>query len=206
MKRSIFLIPFAWTALFAYSAEVKNHEVTVEINGIDHTYSAGERIDLKPGDLICLKSGDGRVVITGKDYRMQLSKHGSGCRHLPSKDGQADHYAETLLKSIVSIFKKSEEDSVSGVSRKGTEAVKRTKPIVLNKTSKYLSIESNQWGPLPVKVKIFDENGKMVSSDVNKDDVFTSFVFPVSILKDGYRIRVTNAFDDVLVDAKIIIK
>jgi len=206
MKNSILLIPFIGMCLFAYNAEVKEDWITVEINGVNHTYSAGKKIDLNPGDLICFKGGDGRVVITGKDYRKQISKHGSSCRHLPNTNEKANHYTENLVANIVDIFKKSEEDSVSGVSRKGVKTIKSTKPVIINKKSKYLLIESNQWGPLPVTVKIFDKNGKIVSSNVNGNDVFTSFVFPVSILKDGYRIRVTNAFDDMLVDAKIIIK
>jgi hypothetical protein len=38
---------------------------------------------------------------------------------------------------------------------------------------------------------------------VNEEDIFTSFVLPETMLKEGYTVKVTNAFDEVLVKSVI---
>lgn len=206
MKKVLASTILATGFLAAYHAEVKKADVSLLINDQPKTYHQGEGFELKAGDLICFSSGDGRVVIKGKSYKTQLSKHSKSCKHLPAEDGEGSQFISSLEEGVVSIFKKTEEKTVSGVSRKGSAQDTLTAPIMLDRHAKYLAIENNSWGPLPVTLVISDQQGKTVEKLVNEDQIFTSFVLPASSIKEGYRIKVTNAFGDLLVDSTIHIQ
>jgi len=78
--------------------------------------------------------------------------------------------------------------------------------LLISKENIFISIESLEWGPLPIKLEIFDTNGIVKDTLKNEDDVMTSFILPVSLVQEGYKLKVTNAFEDTLVDVIIKIK
>ena len=191
-------------SLYGYNAEVKSSDVNISINDENRSFKAGDRFRLDPGDIVCFEGGDGRVVIKGERYKKQLSKRSVGCKHLPHESGKPSRYAQALEHSILSLFEKSKEKSVDGVSRKSTERHTIKAPIVINPENRYLLIENNRW-ILPVTLRIRNEKGEVLHTMTNEEDLTTSFVLPRSLLKDGYSIVITNGLDDVVVESKIVI-
>ena len=186
--------------LFGYEAKVVKDKVTITIDENLTTLMPGERIRLKPGTIICFKSGEGRVIVTGKHYKKQLSKHTKSCKLLPHEGNKQK--STSFAKGILAIFSPTKERSVYGISRNTATIASDTKPIIIHKDTKYLLIEK-RWGPLPVTLTIVDKDGKIVETLINDGETTTSFLLPVTIFKDGYRIEVRNAFGDLLVDVPI---
>ncbi len=189
--------------LFAFNAEVKKAPVTLVINEQKKVLKKGEKFSLNVGDVICFKEGDGRVVIVGKNYRKQLSKRTKSCSHLPGNSGEPAGYSKLLQQRVVSMFEKTKEMSKDGVSRKGLTSETFTEPITLGKDAKYLAIENDAWGPLPITLELLDEKGTVIETMTNEEDILTSFILPRGMLIDGYSIKISNAFGDFLVDSKI---
>lgn len=191
----------------AFDAEVKKANVSIIINDQNKAYKVGESFALQDGDIVCFDQGDGRVVIKGsganKNYKKQLSKRSKSCKHLPNESGKAAPYAKSMSNSVVSLFQKSKEKSVDGVSRAKETAEILTAPISINKAAKYLAIENSSWGPLPIILEILDNKGEMVEEMENEDDIITSFIIPTSLLKEGYVVKVFNSFEDELINSKI---
>jgi hypothetical protein len=191
------------TALFAFDAEVKKAPVSLLINEKSKDLKVGEKFTLIAGDMICFTKGDGRVVIVGKIYKKQLSKRNKSCKYLPSENGQKIEYSDMLKNSVVSIFEKSKEKSTDGVSRKSIENDTLTVPISMGSNANYLAVENSTWGPLPITLELLDTKGKILETMINKEDIITSFILPRNILQDGYSIKVSNTFGDLLVNSKI---
>jgi len=101
---------------------------------------------------------------------------------------------------IASVFAKAEEKNVSGVSRKGTKQDTNKTVLTLKKNQKYILLENETWGPMPIHLTILDAKNKKVKElEYNDDkDLKTSFLIPASSVKDGYTLKVTNGFGDVL--------
>ena len=203
MTKIIFTGILVSSMLFAFTAEVKKADVSLLVNEQNISYKAGDTFTLNAGDMVCFVKGDGRVVIKGKSYKKQLSKRSRSCKHLPNEEGEPTAYAEVLKSGVVSMFEKSKEKSIDGVSRKAVEADTLTAPIAFGKKAKYLAVENSTWGPLPVTLEVLDAEGNVVETMVNEEDVVTSFILPKSMIKEGYTIKVTNAFDEALVNSVI---
>ena len=203
MTKIIFAGVLASSMLLAFNAEVKKADVNLLVNDQNVSYKAGDTFMLNAGDMVCFVKGDGRVIIKGKSYKKQLSKRSKSCKHLPNEDGKPTSYTKIVKNEVISIFGKSKEKSVDGVSRKAVETDTLTAPIAFGKKAKYLAIENSTWGPLPVTLKVLDAKGNVVETMVNEEDVVTSFILPKSMIKEGYTIKVTNAFDEALVNSVI---
>ena len=191
------------TALFAFDVEVKKGPVSLLINDQSKDLKVGEKFTLKTGDMICFTKGDGRIVIVGKTYKKQLSKRNKSCKYLPNEDGKTIEYSQVLKDSVVSIFAKAKEKSTDGVSRKNIESDILTVPISMGLDAKYLAVENSMWGPLPITLELLNTDGKVVETMINEEDVITSFILPRHILKNGYSIKISNTFGDLLVNSKI---
>ncbi len=191
------------TMLFAFNVEVKKAPVKLLINEQETELKVDDKLTLNAGDIICFVEGDGRVVIRGKVYKKQISKRSKSCKHLPSEDGQPSTYVQAIENSVVSLFKKSKEQSVDGVSRNNSESDTLTAPIAMAPDTKYLSVENTTWGPLPVTLELLNENNTVVETMINEEDILTSFILPRHMLKEEYSIKVFNAFGDLLVNSKI---
>jgi len=105
MKRTISLSILATSLLLAFNAQVKKSDITVTINEQEKALKKGETIELKGGEIVCYKAGDGRLVIKGDGYKKQLNKKSS----------------TSAGELIASVFAKAKEREIEGVSRKGTE-------------------------------------------------------------------------------------
>ena len=191
------------STLFGFNAEIKKASVTLSINNQEKTYTTKENFTLNAGDMLCFSSGEGRVVIQNSTYKKQLSKRSKSCIHLPTEEGKSTSYTQEIQNTIVSIFEKSKEKSVDGVSRKNTETETLTTPIFLTLKAKYIVIENSTWGPLPMVLELIDAKGTVTETMVNEEDITTSFILPRAIIKDGYTIKVSNSFEEVLMNSKI---
>ena len=198
MRKTISLSILATTLLLAYNAQVKKSNITVAVNEQEKALKKGENIELNGGDIVCYKSGDGRLVIKGDGYKKQLSKKSSPCQKLPAADNKKSSVKAGEL--IASVFGEAKEASKSGVSRKGTDQETKKTTLTLKKNQKYILLENDTWGPMPIHLTILDSKNKKVKELEYNDnkDLKTSFLIPVSEVKNGYTLKVTNGFGDVL--------
>ena len=197
--RKIVMLSVAITGfILAYNAQVKKSDITVAVNEQAKALKKGENIELNGGDIVCYKSGDGRLVIKGDGYKKQLSKKSSPCQKLPAADNKKSSVKAGEL--IASVFGEAKEASKSGVSRKGTDQETKKTTLTLKKNQKYILLENDTWGPMPIHLTILDSKNKKVKELEYNDnkDLKTSFLIPVSEIKDGYTLKVTNGFGDVL--------
>jgi len=207
MKKIVSLALVTTVALFAFDAEVKKGSVSLLVNDKDISYELGKTFPLQAGDLVCFVSGEGRVVIKGDKYSKQISKRSKSCKRLPMKSADKKDYLALVSDKIVAKFGKTKETAVAGVSTRSTTTSETlTTPLTLKKDNKYLILENDKWGPLPVTIEIHNEKGEVIATDVNEEDVLTSFIFSRNVLKDGYTVEVVNAFDEALVKSTIDMK
>lgn len=206
MKKLFFVSIFIVMNTLAYDVEIKKENVILLVNDKNVSYSKGDKFTLSAGNVICFSNGNGRAVITGKNYRKQLSKRSKSCKYLKGEDTKAVQYTTAIRNGVVSMFSKSKEKSVDGVSRKSVESDTLTAPIALSNETKYLAVENSTWGPLPITLEILDKKNKVVKTMINEEDEFTSFIVPRSLLFNGYTLKVTNTFDEVLVNSTIYIQ
>ena len=189
--------------LSAYNAEVKKDSVSLLINDQAQSYEVGKTFALKAGDLVCFISGEGRVVIKGEKYSKQLSKRSKSCKSLPTGSKETKDYLALASNRIVEKFGQSQERAVAGVSLKSAKSQTDKNKMIIKNTVKYLVIENDTWGPLPVVVQVIDVEGQVIATETNEEKLITSFVFPISMIKEGYTINVSNAFDEILLKSEI---
>jgi len=196
MKKTVLMVFLTTSMTFAYMAEVKKTDINITINSKEKSLKKDAKLELKAGDIVCYKSGDGRLVIKGENYKKQITKKSSPCRKLPmTKNETKDN---KVMDMISSVFKKSKEEGVNGASREETKIKELKKEIKLDENKKYILVENKDWGPLPVTLTIVDNDNKAIGSFENIEDDVTSFLIPTSSLKSGYTFKVTNNFDDSL--------
>ena len=203
MKKIIVLCFVLAGILYGYDVEVKRAAVSLMINGKTQNFNPGDAPLLHAGDLVCFVQGDGRVLIRGKHYKKQLSRHTRSCKHLPTEDGKPTSFAKSIENNIVAVLTDEQEKSVNGVSRKGSKQGKFTETIHLNKETKFLALRSKRWGPLPVTFTIMDKDGKVKETLTNEEDTETTFIVTRDLVSGGCTIRVCNAFDEVLLQSKV---
>lgn len=198
MKRIVILSILTTTFLLAYNAQVKRSNITVAVNEKEKSLKKGENLELKGGDIVCYKSGEGRLVIKGDGYKKQLSKKSSPCQKLPTTDNKKS--SVNASKLIALVFGEAKETSRSGTSRKGTDQKVQKTTLTIKKNQKYILLENDTWGPMPIHLTISDtKNQKIKEFEYNDNNNFkTSFLIPVSEVKNRYTLQVTNGFGDVL--------
>ena len=193
--------------LFAFNGEVKKDSVKLQINKDIKSYKKGEVIPLKSGDILCFVEGDGRIVIKGKNYKKQLSKKSRSCKVIPDTKGNSSTYTKDLAKigeNIIVALSSSQEVVLPGVSRKSVEQETSTQKFIsISKEKQFIAVASSEWGPLPIRLEVFDTKGSLVDTLINEDDTETLFILPVNRVKEGYILKVTNMFDDILFNPTI---
>ena len=201
MNRIFLIVSLSAMTLCAqYPAIVKKANIAVTINGKTREFQAGEKTILKPGDVVCFVSGNGRLVIRSDQFRTQVSRHGSKCKFMPIIDDKKEGIEKGVL---LEHFAKAHEEGVYGVSR-GVESEKTyTKEIHIAGKQRYLAIQNDQWGPLPVTLKIIAPDGKVLYESRNEKNLISSFAVPVDKIKDGSILEISNRFGDLLVKSKI---
>ena len=70
-------------------------------------------------------------------------------------------------------------------------------------SDKKIQLTSDTFGPLPITFKILNKQGSEVLKKVNENNITTKFEVPVSKLKNGSEIKVTNAFGEALLWSKV---
>ena len=206
MKKIILLGIVGSLSLFAFDAKVNKADVTLMVNSIQKSYKADDIFTLDSNDIVCFMSGEGRVVITGENYKKQLSKHSKKCKHLADPKKKKSDYTTLAKNGIAGVFGETKEMIRSGVSTRSATAETYTKDIHIKQDSKYILMEKDTWGPLPVTMKVLDEKEQEVLNDINEEDDVSSFVIPISIVKAGYHIVILNAFGEDIVNSKIILE
>ncbi len=196
------------TSVFAFTATVKKDKVKLQINDTVKTYNVSDIITLNGGDRICFIEGDGRVILKGENYKKQLSKRSKLCKKLPVPINASKDYLAMIQKSVVTVFANAKEKEVDGVSRKAVGSCSMAnEDIVLDSDKKFIDVESKSWGPLPVKLTIYDKDNKLITQSTNEEDVETSFIIPTNIVPTkGCRIKISNAFGDELMNSKVLLK
>jgi hypothetical protein len=206
MRKIVLLGLMGTLGLLAFDAKVNKANVILMVNGIEKSYKANEAFKLNNDDIVCFVSGDGRVVITGENYKKQLSKHSKKCKHLHGQNHKKSDYVALAKNGIVGVFGETKENIRSGVSTRGVTMDTYTQDIHVRPDAKYILMEKETWGPLPVTLKVLDEKGRSIIEDINEENDLSSFVIPVSQIKQGYRIVIQNVLEDDLVNAKIIME
>lgn len=208
MKKLLISLLFI-TNLFAFNAEVKKADVKLQVNDNTVEYKKGDTFNLNGGDIICFVDGKGRVIIKGDSYKKQLSKRSKLCKKLPLSKESSINYVAQIQSKIVNVLASAQEEEVDGVSRKSVDNSSTIgKDIVVDSKKKFIVIESENWGPLPVTLAVYDKNNNRIEESVNEEDVETSFIIPSSVITrdGGSRIEVLNAFGDQLLNSKVQIK
>jgi len=193
---------YAVTLCAQYPAIVKKANIAVTINGKTREFQAGEKTILKPGDIVCFVSGKGRLVIRSDQFRTQVSRHGSKCKFMPVIDDKKEGIDKGIL---LEHFVKAHEEGVYGVSRSAENEETYTKEIHISGKQRYLAVQNDQWGPLPITLKIIAPDGKLLYESRNEENLVSSFAVPVDKIKDGSTLEISNRFGDFLVKSKIIL-
>ena len=55
-------------------------------------------------------------------------------------------------------------------------------------------------------IKIYNTRDELVATDTNEEELVTSFILPVSLVKEGYRIQISNAFGEILLKSSVYYK
>jgi len=190
-------------SLLAIDAKVKYDEVSLTVDGKEHTYKKGNHFSVDYNQKICFVKGDGVVIFSDKEtgFKRQIDED-TKCTTLtkrvkPKKIG--------LLATILRFPPKTDESVEDGVGIRDGEGLRKVSAnVVLNKEIKQIVIEDENWGPLPITFKLFNEEGKEVKTEINEHNLTTKFTVNREELKDGYKIEVTNSSNDILVNLKFI--
>ena len=117
-----------------------------------------------------------------------------------------DKWFKNSINKIAVVVDTKIEDKIviaSAVTRKGTESKKFIGTMKLKASDEFLVIKNSSWSPLPITLKILDEKGKEVYRDINKDNDETLFIVSREVLRDGYRVLVSDGFGELVVDVEI---
>jgi hypothetical protein len=203
MSKVLVVMIMISSLVYGFDAVVKKSDIVLSINEKVEYFKSGDKFTLNSGDNICFVSGEGRVVISGKNYKISLNKYVEICKILPKNDNSP---IELSLNRIVKpFFSPTIEREIDGMSRKSTGVAKLEKTYLKNRQAKYVVYQSNRW-LLPVSLKVYDSKHNIVIEDVNKANIYTSFVIPMSLLKSGYTIKIKNGFDETVVETLVDFK
>lgn len=181
---------------------VKKADVKISVNGQTLDLKKDSKVDLNPGSAICFLEGDGKVRI-GK--RKQLSKKSKKCYSTPiPKDFKVSDFVTDIANSTKVALVTGKSKVSYGVSTKSTQTNEVITGEISIKDKKEIIIYNELFGPLPVTLKVYDEKKDLVQEFVNEEEVTTLFRVPTSILKENYSMVIINAFEEELLNQKII--
>jgi len=202
MNKIVVIVLMVSSLVYGFDGIVKKSDITILINDKAKSFKVGDKFTLTSGDLICFKSGEGRVVINGEDYKISLNKNSTPCKVLPKADNTP---MKLSWNGVIKLFSPTKEQELNGMSVRSTKMTKTKKTYVRDKQAQYIAYQSNQW-VLPVTLKVYDTKHNIVMQDKNEENVYTSFVIPMKILKNGYIIEIKNGFDDTVADTLVDFK
>jgi len=203
--KSLILLLIMVEFIVANSLVIKDANVSITINKNDYILQKGDKVELEYNSTICFKDGDGRVII---NEQLQLSlKSKEKCSHINTKKSfNFKSWLKKNIKVIALLFTNSKEQTKVAVTRKGGKPETANGTMVLKASDKYLVIANKTWSPLPITLKIFNNKGLEVYTDINNKDDKTLFIISHEFLKDGYRVVVFDCFGDLFVDVALRIR
>jgi len=190
-------------SLLAIDAKVKYDEVSLSIDGKNHTYQKGKHFSVDYNQKICFLKGDGVIMFSDKEtgLKKQIDED-TPCTTMSKKIVKQNDIG--IFATILRLPPKTSESVKDGVNRDGNEIKKVSGNVVLKKEIKEVVIEDKNWAPLPITLKLFNEEGEEVKKELNKHNLTTKFTLNAEEIKDGYRIEVKNRSNDMLVNIKFI--
>ena len=202
MKVIAMLVVGVVGVLVASSLVVKDGDVTIKVDEKEYNLTKNQKLELDEGAEVCVKSGDGTVVVANQ---LQLSaKSSEPCVTLAKKkEFNFKAWLKKNLNKVAQLFVESKEQVKLAVTRKGGEAETAKGTMILKDSDEFLVIKNDTWSPLPVELKVLDSKGKVVYTDINKKNDETLFIVSREVLRDGYRILVSDGFGELVVDVRV---
>lgn len=207
MFRKPLLILFVFNCLHGYQGIIKDGSIELKINKKIVRYTRNSTARFKQGDIVCFIKGNGRIVIEAENYKKQISEKSPNlCVQLPiQKVSAATNYLNLIKEKVLYLISSPKEDMQAGVSRSTNELVTPIEQEIEIDPQKtvYLVIKRGDLGPLPVAAIHYDTSGRILEKSINKKNLETTLIYPVSELKNGEKIKITNAFDETLISLRI---
>lgn len=206
MKKIVVLLMFV-KVLFASTLEVSEGNVTVTIGGSERVLPESTKIELDKNVTVCYVSGEGKILI---DDMFRSSKSKDKC-YTTQKEKKFDLrkiIASYPKNTIVKLFKKSKDNSAWTLFRGGKNE-KVSKVVTLHTGEEHLVIESNQWSPYPMTLRIYNAQNIELQHIIKYiDDYNSTMVFDLnrSVLGDGYRVTVENKYGQNKLDIRVELK
>lgn len=195
-------MPFVLLAQNDNYLNVKDSDVSIKINGEKKILKRDTALPITGGDSICFLEGEGRIVIKNQK---QLNKYSKECYIIPvDKDFDMKNFIHSMKEKVYVAYFDSSETIRHGSSAKGT-AVNADSQIVLGQ-GQDLVISSDRFGPLPVQIKIYDENNNLLDTLLNTSESVTFLRLNYFSLKNGYKLEIYNGFNQKLMVSKIELK
>jgi len=199
----LMLLIFSW----GLELEVKDSNVTVSINGKVKKYKQGDVIQLGNNDKICLISGKGYIDTKKEETIQFLLNKRNQCQIAPKNTNSKQSYMQKIREYFALIFPLKERQK-NAVSRgKGTAEQKYTKSIILNKSIRYIYVNSEIWIE-PITVKLIDKNNKVIfikKAKYNKSDVIKCNI-PIYKYKNAKKLIIYDDFKNEVVNSLIVFK
>ena len=190
MIKNIFLLSVVSVLLLANSLEVQDNKVTLLYNGMEENLTIGTYELKKDIHEVCFKGGKGKVIFN-QTFHLSNSSEIS-CYELTSKKG-------FTWSNLYAYFKNTGSDGGHAVARKAiTVNETETTELIVPSNEKYIRIEMQDLGPLPIKLFIYNNQHEVIKEFVNQDDSKTMFKIETALLKNGYTLELSNYFDDIL--------
>jgi len=182
--------------------DIEIEKLQKELNTLRSKYENNSKA-LSQADIIQNILGIKEAIAYLKDKDKDL--HYANFEH-KIKGMDFDKWFKNSIHKIVVVFDTKTEDRTilaSAVTRKGAESEKLIGTMKLKASDEFLVIKNSSWSPLPITLKILDEKGKEVYRDINKDNDETLFIVSREVLRDGYRVLVSDGFGELVVDVEI---
>ena len=204
MKKTLIVIGIGVIGAYSNSLIVKDDSVKIKVDNKDYSLEKDETLTLEDGATVCFEEGKGRIIIN--EEKQLNAKSENACLSLAIKeDFTLSKWLKEQVKSVAVLFSDSKEKVESGISRAETSAgkVKQQNYKIPDKEEEVV-IYSESFGPLPITLTLLGDNDEVIQIITNEDSVKTLFRLPTDKIKKDYKLKVTNAFDETLLDVLVV--
>lgn len=190
------------SVVFANSLLVKEGDVRVEIDLKEYNLTKDDKQELKAGAKVCVKDGNGTVLINN-EVVLSNDINNSCVEIAKKKKFNFKEWFEKHKKVVLALFSEEKEQTKLAVTRKGGEAETAIGTISLKSSDEYLVIKNDTWSPNPITLKVLDGNGNVVHKDIHEEGDTALFIVSREVLRDGYRVLVSDGFAGLVVDVEV---
>ena len=188
-------------AEITYLGKVETGDVLISVNDKEaKPYKQGDSFKLVADDLVCLRSGDGVVVVSGSanSFKEKLSKP-TQCQSTPQKNMEKGWFSNAK-KAVVEVGKEGMPDDLVSSSVK-------TSLITLNNIE-YFVLENSSWhkndNTLPFTLELIVDD-RTIKKYVSHHRNTTLFFIPRKDIEEAngqsYTLRVVNKFGSEILKA-----